>query len=549
MFTLKRLAVYLITYLLTVVVVIGLINWKWMDTWLVHKANTTGESGEIVNNKLVFVNLEKPATGSEGESFRLFRQRVVQLLNTVARESRSNNNPAGVVLDIWFSRDTTELENLKSALHELKDLNIPVYASYNIRAEHEEADLTQIDFGEIEEQHAIDIYNAYLAGSDGQQPGSGRYHTYIYPSNEGNMATYENDIYLQSAMFDTVWIESLARRVAMDLGDSRHLRHEPKREGSIIPFGSVEEMERITYTFVPDSPEAGRLHRTQETNGRVNLSNKIIVVGDVVHDIIKVGNRKVPGPYIVTWALSDNLEGSTRLKLPVENRYGIVGQLLFFSLFSVLIFALLFRYVKALQTKPAAISILAFTAGVVLLALFGFILLGSGNVIPVGQTLAAMLVAVLLSSKFTHKFLVTGVAEGSQKYDVFISYSHSQTEWVKKNVYEPLAAFRKPNGDKLSIFFDQKSIGIGEAFTAKYMWAIVDTKCFVPVISEDYYAKNHCRNELDCAMKRWVEKLLSIQALAFSFKAVPEAYNGINYIDINRNPDFIGVITQNLSGS
>ncbi|MBX2990125.1 MAG: toll/interleukin-1 receptor domain-containing protein [Bacteroidetes bacterium] len=546
MLTLKRLAIYLIAYLLTVVVVIGLINWKWMDTWLVHKANTAGESGEIVNNKLVLVNLEKPATGSEGEAFRLFRQRVVQFLNTVARESRSNNSPAGVVLDIWFSRDTTELENLKSALDKLKDLRVPVYASYNIRAGHEEADLTQIDFGEIEEKHAIEIYNAYLAGSDGQQPGSGRYHTYIYPRNEGDMATYENDIHLPSAMFDTVWIESLARRVATDLGDSRHRRHEPKREGSIIPFGSMEEMQRITYTFVPDSQETGRLKDSQATDGRVNLSNKIIVVGDAENDIVTVGSRKVPGPYIVTWALSDNLEGSTRLKLPVENRYAIVGQLLFFSFFSVLIFALLFKYVKALQTKPAVIAILAFTAGVALLALFGFILLGSGNVIPVGQTLAAMLAAVLLSLRFTYKFFVTGVVEGSQKYDVFISYSHSQTEWVKKNVYEPLAAFRKPNGDRLNIFFDQNSIGVGEAFTAKYMWAIVDTKCFVPVISEDYYGKNHCRNELDCAMKRWVEKLLSIQALAFSFKAVPEAYNGINYIDINQNPDFIGVITQNL---
>ena len=86
-----------------------------------------------------------------------------------------------------------------------------------------------------------------------------------------------------------------------------------------------------------------------------------------------------------------------------------------------------------------------------------------------------------------------------------------------ENVYEPLAALRKPNGDKLNIFFDVKSIGIGEAFTAKYMWAIVDAKCFIPVISEDYYKKNHCKNELDCAIKRWVEKLISIEAIAFSF--------------------------------
>jgi len=130
---------------------------------------------------------------------------------------------------------------------------------------------------------------------------------------------------------------------------------------------------------------------------------------------------------------------------------------------------------------------------------------------------------------------------------VFIIYSHSQGDWVFKNVYEPLAAFRKPNGEKLNIFFDKNSIGIGEAFTSKYMWAIVDTKNFIAVLSEDYYKKNHCRNELDCAVKRMVEKLLKIQMIAFSFEAVPEAYNCFNFVDKNKNPDFIESIKAMLT--
>ena len=36
----------------------------------------------------------------------------------------------------------------------------------------------------------------------------------------------------------------------------------------------------------------------------------------------------------------------------------------------------------------------------------------------------AMLIAALLCWRFAHKFLVTGVVEGSEKYDVFISYKH-----------------------------------------------------------------------------------------------------------------------------
>ena len=114
-------------------------------------------------------------------------------------------------------------------------------------------------------------------------------------------------------------------------------------------------------------------------------------------------------------------------------------------------------------------------------------------------------------------------------------------------MYEPLAAVKKANGEKLNIFFDKKSIGFGEAFTAKYMWAIVDAKNFLAVISEDYYGKNHCRNELDCAVKRKVEKLLNVQILAYTFKCVPEAYTVFNCIDKSVDPDFIKAISENLA--
>ena len=80
------------------------------------------------------------------------------------------------------------------------------------------------------------------------------------------------------------------------------------------------------------------------------------------------------------------------------------------------------------------------------------------------------------------------------------------------------------------------------------MWAIVDTKNFIAILSDDYYNKNHCRNELDCAVKRKVEKLLSIQMIAFSDKAVPEAFNSFNYLEKTRNPDFIKTIEAALAG-
>ena len=157
-----------------------------------------------------------------------------------------------------------------------------------------------------------------------------------------------------------------------------------------------------------------------------------------------------------------------------------------------------------------------------------------------------MALAAILAWRFAHKFLVTGIVEGSQKYDVFISYSRQHSDWVIKNIYEPLRALRKPDGDKVSIFFDRDSIGIGEAFTSKYMWAIVDSRYFIPVFSEDYYRKNHCRNEVDLAYKRSVENMITILPIAHSYDTVPQIYSHINFVDITVTPNFIEGIKETL---
>jgi len=546
MHTLKRLGIYLATFFIVVTLIIGFIDWKWLDRKLVNKANKIARGKDFLNKEIVPVHLEHPDVGSEGESFRLFRQHTIKLLNTIANESKEKKGPKGVLLDIWFSKDTVELENLKAALKQLKDLKIPVYAPYNINVKHESIRLNKLNFDEVEEEHAYELYNDYLAGPGGKKTGSGRYHTFFYPDKD--IINYETDIRLYSDMFDTVLIESIARRIAMDLGDSKTIQQSSKRIGSIVPIGSLSEMKRKTFTFIPDSNNTvGTFQPIEGNDETIDINKNILVVGDIANDLVQVEKEKIPGPYIVAWALSDLLDNNSRLKLPIENLSLIIGQILFFSLLTVFVFALIFKYIKRLQTKHTLLAIITFLISIGLLIIYGRLILAFNYVIPVGHTLVAMVVALILCWSFAHKFLVTGVAEGSQKYDVFISYSRNHGEWVYKNVYEPLADFRKPNGDKLNIFFDKKSIGFGEAFTAKYMWAIVDTKCFIPIISEDYYVKNHCRNELDCAMKRWVEKLLSIQAIAFSFKAVPEAYNSINFIDINVTPDFIEMIKAKLS--
>ncbi len=541
MLTLKRLAVYLITFLLVVITVIALVDWKWLDKWLVNEVNSISHQDDFLNKEIVFINLEKKETGSEGESFKQFRQHIIKLLNTVAIEAKAKNGPKGVVLDIWFSKDTTELENLKVALKQLKDLHVPVYASYNINEAHEYTQLDKIDFDDIEDKHAVEVYNEYLAGSDGKKPANGRYHTFFYP--EKNVANYENDIYFSSTIFgDSVLIESLASKVYNDLTDTKPV---PKRIGSVVPIGSLDEIAGKTYDFIPDSVQStGTFQSANNANAAIDMDKNILIVGDAQNDVINFGDKKIPGPYIVTWALNDLLNNNSNVKLPIENLYVIIGQILFFSFFTVMVFVLLFKYIRSLQTKPLTLAILSFVAGIIFFLIYGKLILSFNYVIPAGHTIVAMIVATFLSWRFAHKFLVTGVADGSEKYDVFISYSRNQSDWVDKNVYQPLEAFRKPNGEKLTIFYDKKSIGVGEAFTSKYMYAIVNSKTFLAIMSDEYYGKNHCRNEFDCAAKRKVEKKIKFLMVAFSDKAVPESYALWNYM--NKDSAFIKTVESEI---
>jgi len=162
--------------------------------------------------------------------------------------------------------------------------------------------------------------------------------------------------------------------------------------------------------------------------------------------------------------------------------------------------------------------------------------------------LFAIVLTGVLAWRFALKFLVAGVAEGFGKYDAFISYSRQHSEWVVKHVYEPLKTTRKADGSELAVFFDRTEIGIGEAFTAKYMRAIVDSRFFIPIFSDDYYARNHTRNEMDMAYERSVRKKIVILPVVHTAQPVPEIYSHLNYIDAQMNPRFIEDIRKAVCG-
>jgi hypothetical protein len=156
-------------------------------------------------------------------------------------------------------------------------------------------------------------------------------------------------------------------------------------------------------------------------------------------------------------------------------------------------------------------------------------------------TLWGMILATLLTWRYSLKFMLPAVAEGSGAYDVFISYSHAESDFVHNKIYLPLSNARDSKGEPLSIFYDKNSIGISAEFTSKYMWAIANSKWFLPVFSKGYYDRNHCRNEVHLAYKRAVEKKIQITGVAKGFdeETVPPIYSGLNLGDAENNQQFM----------
>lgn len=530
--TFKRLAIYLLTFFAILTISFVLTDfWKQWDKGIYKMLYMdTGSVKEKLSDKIAVVDIEKPNLESKDASLQIFRQRIIAFLNTVGQRRKTNNeDPRAILLDISFSKDSIELRALKQAIDSLKAKRIKVYGVYSLKNYFEKIQIFEANDAE----QAQVLYDSVLEG--------GRLHSGFVAEND--LISYPSDIFLKGAFVDTVKIESIIKRVALD-DNASHFNSGFQQ--LVTPLGPNEAMMAQTYSFVQsdEDPATGKFIPKNPNSPALDLEDKFILVGDLENDYQQ--DIETPRTYFMAWALNEKIVDEKIAKQPLDSIAIIIGQTLFFSLFTVLLFAILFKYVKSLQTKPKTLAVLAFILGLIFFAIYGVLIYYFDKIIPIGLTLIGMIIASLLAWRFAHKFLVTGVAEGSQKYDVFISYSHGNSEWVKKNVLEPLREYRKPNGDKLEIFFDEKSIGIGEAFTSKYMWGIVDSKYFIPIISEEYYKKNHCRNEMDLAYKRYVEKLLHILPIAFSYAAVPVIYNHINFADITVNPNFMENIKAEL---
>ncbi|MFD2822262.1 toll/interleukin-1 receptor domain-containing protein [Lacinutrix iliipiscaria] len=522
MATISRLGVYLLIFLVSIILIASITNfWKSLDYYVYKTFYLDDTSSVVLKEKMSLIDLPYHAEDSETFDKGNYRKRLINLLDTIGAQYDANKRPKAVILDIFFTNDKEELEPLDLALKRLKTKGVKVYGVYDMR------DYEKKYFENHDAKQARQFYENYFEGF--------RLHTEF--QERLGVLSYSSELKFPTESGGYQFVEALTVKVARDiLDESTPL----ESRDYILPIGTKSNVDAHTITFKHEPGQIGGGTFSKP----LNMNDQILIVGSLEEDQLVPINQT--GTHLVTWALLDQLNHNQLAKQPLDSIPVIIGLIIFFGLFTVLVFALLFKYVKSLQTKPLVIAILSFVISSVLLMLLGLGILATGKVLPVGLTLISILVAAVLAWRFAYKFLVTGVAEGSEKNDVFISYSHGNSEWVKKNVLEPLES-ATINGKKLKIFFDEKSIGIGEPFTAKYMWEIVDSKVFIPIISEEYYGKNHCKNEMDLAVKRSVEELIRLMPIVFSYDCVPEAFQHINFTDITVNPNFIEAIKEELA--
>ena len=497
----------------------------------------TDEVTKAINDKIIFIDI--PTTEEDGWLLK-FRTDIASLLNIINSKidtsMRELDRPA-IILDIAFRSDTIGIGPVMDAVYELKiDKKLNVYAAYEMPEEN-----LNPTFGEHDKEQNKILYDYYVTGNRLNTA----FHNHLEVDGLLSYYSYEK--------IDTMAIESLPIRVAKD-----YKREESKPDSTSLD--SIQYIVPLKLPFIESNREDNYFVFTNDSISKAenrisilkdinDLENKFIIIGSP-GDQKLIGKEdgkkhKVPGPYIVATALIDQLNGNKFTKPPYENVYSQLALIIFFAFFVSIIFAAIYKYIRKLQTRPAIIAILSWVLGVVIFLYLGYLLLEFTIIRPTLPVIS-MFWAALLAWHFTKKFLVTGIMEGGEVYDVFISYSFGDSDWVKQHLFNPLNEIKKTDGSNLKIFFAENSIGIGELFTTKYMRAIVDSKFFVPVMSQEYYKKNHCRNEMDLAVKRNVEKLINLCIVALDYKYVPEEFTNINFVDVTKQTDFIPTLKKEL---
>jgi hypothetical protein len=455
-----------------------------------------------------------------------YRERIVKLLDTINKmssEMEIKDRPEAIILDFSFKENNKKDSLFIEAISNLQVNGVNVFGVYDVYSEN-----NQLDYETNENERDSELYGKFSYG---------RLHTRVDIHEPSGIIWYESFLKF-SASSGEIKVPALPLKAANP--DNSILTNETY----ILPYGNQANLEVLTWTYEPNN-NAGNSLLNKKYDESFNIRNKFIIIADVKNktDQFQFNGKDVPGPYLLSWALLDQLEGNRLAIQPINNMWIQFLIVLSSIIFIALFFDWIFKRAKKLQTQPLILAVISFFAGLIILVVIIYFMPGNKIIRPGLPSLSMFMVAIFIW-QYKKKYIKQGVIDGGETYDLFISYSRKQAKWVKKNVYIPLKGFKNSEDKKINIFFDEESIPPGEQFQDFYKEAILNSKIFLPVFSEDYFKSNHCTEEIKFAELRKTETKntetnFRIYPITFNFDIVPKKHTDINIVHIDDENSFM----------
>ena len=531
MTTITRLSEYLLVFVILFAGFVATGVWHRLDYFVYRTLYLDASRNIQLAENILLIDLPYLSNDNNNDPTE-YRLRLADLLGVMAASERER--PQAVILDIWISNDSRGLAELTEAIKRLRERPagpVDVYAAFNPHADGKEG------AEQLWKEHAQDLYRSVLTGYG---------HTELDLSM--GVLSYEPELQIPAKAGTTELMWALPARVAMDMGRSDR---PAGGRAVVLPIGSEAALGQQTIAFMHagTSTSSGRFLASRAATAPVAPNVRQEDRADRKPHRGSLQRSTSGGPELDRMGTERSIEEQQHVEATAEqSRRGARPDHVLRLVHRVRVrSAVQIRHAPANQASADGLAVRSASAP----------RRWQWSRQPHSRSttsrrsrspLFAIVLAAILAWRFALKFLVTGIAEGRGKYDAFISYSRQHSEWVMKHVYEPLKAMRKADGSELAVFFDRTEIGLGEAFTTRYMWAIVDSRFFIPIFSEDYYGRKHTRNEMDMAYKRSVEKKIVILPVAHTAQPVPEIYSHLNYVDAQANPRFIEDIQKSLLG-
>ncbi|MFK2821320.1 toll/interleukin-1 receptor domain-containing protein [Flavobacteriaceae sp. LMIT009] len=472
----------------------------------------------------------------------LYRKKIAKLLDHVnSLVDTSEDEVPNIILDFIFGGNQNGVPELQQAIKSLNEKRVNVYAVYEIKE--------LGDFLENESYHATTLYDNSFH--------HGRLHTTV--TNCCGVIWYKAYYNYKTDEGKEIKVNAMPLQVASDLNSYIDITEKP--ETIILPYGNMQGLIDNTWSYsrIHNENSLERIYElklkntVEPDNNYLNptgfdVNGKTIIIGDLSKDVpYEENGYKLKGPYLLAWAIFDQLKDNESYKEPIDN----IWLQFFIVIIGVVLITIMYDWIykrfKNLKSKPILIILLILIVG----GLFLFILLQfpiDNKIIRPSFPAVSMALTAIFIGIYKHKFIKDPTAEGGGIDDIFISYSRMHSDWVTQYVIDYLKNYKTKNGKSIKIFFDVESIRAGENFTAKIRERIFNSNAFMPIVSwPEYFDKDriYCLLEFEQADSRIVANNMEMFPITYDINYIPKQYRTMNWIIVDKdNPQFYEKLDQ-----